>query len=224
VNIKRLRKGLIIGVLVASSVAGCSCSGNRAGKLQNSQQSITEDAFAKQQNAEPYPLAEIDDSTERANLIRRLIRFNDPNRIGYVYVFNFGKVVGYYVIKGKVTSNESQLTSSQFIVQPCSSCDRQVVDAPQDDGSYGGNETGVFFFTTANILVETDNDWLYADEPLPIDVPLLGGDVGATESAAQLAAAEQAECRAVGKAAGINLPAGQQCTPDEISKLVPKRK
>jgi len=46
---------------------------------------------------------------------------------------------------------------------PCTSCDRYVVNAPGDDGSYGANEDGIFFFTTEGAYVTTNLDYLFAE-------------------------------------------------------------
>jgi hypothetical protein len=74
-----------------------------------------------------------------------------------------------------VSSTGSQLTPTDKVVQPCSGCDRLVVDGAQDDGTYGQEDPGSFFFTTDGNLVETTLDTIYSTQPLTIDVPLLGG-------------------------------------------------
>ena len=49
-----------------------------------------------------------------------------------------------------------------------------VVNAPGDDGSYGANESGIFFFTTEGQMVTTNLDYIWSDNPLSIDTPRLG--------------------------------------------------
>jgi hypothetical protein len=49
-----------------------------------------------------------------------------------------------------------------------------VVNAPGDDGSYGANEEGIFFFTTEGAMVTTSLDYIWADNQIAIDVPRLG--------------------------------------------------
>lgn len=226
----RTRRFLALLAAIPLVVALASCTGNSgannpktASGLQKQGQQLTQQAFAQQQSAEPYPAALLRDSTERANLIRHLLRFNDPNKIGYVYIMNFGKIVGYYVIKGKVSSNDSQLTTSQLVIHDGypNGGEALAVPAPGDDGSYGANEPGVFFFTTNNVMVVTDLDYVYSDQPLPINAPVLGGDPNATESPAQLMQALKDECKAVGKAAGINSTAAKECSQEELQKIAP---
>lgn len=214
----------LVAALAVGFLTGCTSNPNRI-NIQKQGQQLTNDAFRQQQSAEPYPASALTDSTERANLIRHLLRFNDPNKIGYIYVMNFGKIVGYYVIKGKPSSNQSQLTTST-LEYGCGNNESgtcYTVPAPGDDGSYGANEDGIFFFTSDGVMVVTNLDYLYADQPLQLDVPLLGGQADAKESTADLQKALQAECASVGKAAGVSSTAGQACSEEEIKLLSPKK-
>lgn len=115
----------------------------------------------------------LDESLEKANLEEKLLRENDPNATRYVYLMNFGQIVGYYVIKGKVSSAGSQLAPEQEIVRRCSGCDAHVVDSAQDDGTFGTGDPGIFFFTADGTMVSTSLDYIEADSLLPIDVPRL---------------------------------------------------
>lgn len=162
---------LTLAALTAVSVAACD-DGKGA---QQTGQAQTEQAFSQQAAAVPYPADQLKDSLERRNIRERLLRTNKPNAIGYVYVMSFGKIIGYYTIKGKVSSTQSQMTTENLI-ENCGSCGadgRVVVNGPGDDGSYGANEPGVFFFTTEGAMVETNLDYIVADQPLPVEVPLL---------------------------------------------------
>lgn len=136
----------------------------------------TTDKIANQLlNAVPYPTAQMRDSLERRNLSKRLTRFNKPQKVGYLYLMSFGKFVGYYVVKGKISSVNSQLTNTQQTWDcgdPCTA----VVESMGDDGTFGPNEggdNGIFFFTATDVLVETTLDWVYSDTPLKINVPNL---------------------------------------------------
>lgn len=104
----------------------------------------------------------------------RLSREDDTTAIRYVYLMNFGQIVGYYVIKGGVYGADTQLAPEQEIIcryNTSESC--QAVDSAKDDGTYGGSDSGVFFITSDNILVETTLDYIQSDQPLAIDVPRL---------------------------------------------------
>jgi hypothetical protein len=113
---------------------------------------------------------------EKTNLEEKRRRENNPDAVGYLYLMNFGQVVGYYVTKGKVSSNGSQATPEQDIHWTCrsgSGCSPVVVDGPQDDGSYGQSDPGIFFFTSEGTKVVTSLDYIQSDQPLPINAPRL---------------------------------------------------
>lgn len=117
------------------------------------------------------------DTLEKVNIQEKLRRDEDGNSIGYVYVMSFGDFVGYYTIKGKISSNGSQLEPEDLVDCPydgsAESC--QTIDGPQDDGTYGAGDPGIFFFTTEGAMVVTSLDYLYADQPIAsaINVPKL---------------------------------------------------
>jgi hypothetical protein len=172
-------KRITIAVAALGLVLGLSaCSENTPDtSAQNEGQAITEQAFDQQSKAVPYPVTELKDSLERANLRDRLLRTNKPDAVGYVYLMNFGQIVGYYTIKGKVSSTQSQMTTDNLIIRKCNSgngCNDVVVNAPGDDGSYGPNESGIFFFTTEGQMVTTSLDYIWSDNPIAIDTPRLG--------------------------------------------------
>lgn len=115
------------------------------------------------------------DSLEKKNLGEKRKREENPTAVGYVYLMSFGKVLGYYVIKGKVSSNGSQAAPEEDIVWTCrhGDCLPVVVDSAQDDGSYGTGDPGIFFFTAEGVKVVTDLDYVHSDQPIPFDVPKL---------------------------------------------------
>lgn len=117
----------------------------------------------------------LDESLETKNLERKLKRENDPNAVRYIYLMSFsGNPVGYYVIKGKVSSSGSQLAPEDEYIDCGSSCG-VTADSKQDDGTYGAGDPGIFFFTADDTMVSTTLDYIESDAPLPIDVPRLGG-------------------------------------------------
>lgn len=110
---------------------------------------------------------------EIKNLKEKKRREEDPNAVRYLYLLSFGKPIGYYVTKGKISSNGSQAGPEDDIVKPCSGCDRVVVDSAQDDGSYGDGDPGIFFFTAEGVMVVTSLDYIQSDQPLALNVPKL---------------------------------------------------
>lgn len=111
------------------------------------------------------------ESLEIKNLKKKKEREEDPNVLQYVYIFSFGKPIGYYVAKGKVSSSGSQIGPELETVGGYR--DSAVVDSAQDDGSYGSGDPGIFFFTPEDIKIETTLDYILSDAPIPVDVPRL---------------------------------------------------
>lgn len=170
---------LIAAIIMVVFVTGCSNSDSPPSSHEEGQK-LTEKAFDQQSKAVPYPADQLKDSQERRNLRERLLRQNDPDRIGYVYFVQFGEFLGYWTIKGKVSSTQSQMTPADILTDDMcgSGCsEHAILEAPGDDGSYGANESGVFFFTTEGALVQLPEDaYVYADQPVGIgDIPELNG-------------------------------------------------
>lgn len=177
INLPARKLALVGAATVAFVSLGAASCGGTDGKrgAQQTGQAQTEQAFAQQQAAVPYPADAMRDSLERRNLRDRLLRTNSPSKVGYVYLLSFsGQPLGYYVIKGKVSSTQSQMTTDQLVQRyGADEGGNAVVTAPGDDGSYGQNEPGEFFFTTEGAFVETSLHYLYSDQPLPLNVPKL---------------------------------------------------
>ncbi len=115
--------------------------------------------------------SQIKDSLEKKNLERKRDREENPSAERYLYLMNFGQIVGYYVTKGKISSNASQIGPDTEVIYAHSS--GHVVDSAKDDGSYGNGDPGIFFFTSDDVMVETNFDYLQSDQPLAINVPQL---------------------------------------------------
>lgn len=120
------------------------------------------------------PPPKLQTSLERKNIARRLERINRENVTSYIYLINYGKVMAYYVISGKPSSLNSFMTPmEQLVERPGGAQTRQwmTLEAPDQDGSYGKNVEGVFFFTTEGVYVEWKGDYLWCDQPLKISQP-----------------------------------------------------
>lgn len=124
-------------------------------------------------------------SLERENIRKRLERFNDPNKIGYLYTLTAnGQIVGFYTVKGKISSVNSYLTTSEQLIcygdqhgladSAYSDYGCLTMEAPDSDGSYGTNGEAIFWFDTNDIYGEWSGDYQYFDEPLQMSsTPLL---------------------------------------------------
>jgi hypothetical protein len=134
----------------------------------------------EQKNAAVILCGEKGESQECLNLKKKFQRDNDPNRITYVYLLSWtGEFIGYYVAKGKVSSNQSQMGPMDQSMKICNYASTAecyaVVEAPGDDGSFGPNEDGIFFFTADDTKITWNGLYQQSDKPLGIKVPLLYG-------------------------------------------------
>lgn len=130
----------------------------------------TEISQAHLDKVQPAPMLQY--SLERANLIRRLKLWNNPNRVSYIYLLSaMGQVMAFYAIKGKISSVNSHLSDpTQIVGDPQSNNNGSMpslqVPSPSHDGSYGSNGNGIFFFTTSGIYVEWNGTYLLSTQPL----------------------------------------------------------
>jgi len=142
------------------------------------------------EQSQPTPV-DIDYSLERYNLIRRAYWVNGQREkalshpcpvdkpLGYVVLMLEGVgVVGNYVVDGKVSSLNSFLTpDSEFYEQEYGVDGISYGDGnnwlADVDGSYGENDTGIFFFTPDGKYIEWTGTYIYSDIPFVVDDPIL---------------------------------------------------
>ncbi len=163
-------------MLMGASNPGCngSKSVNQVSEMQNKDQLATADNFLRLSKIVPSP--KLTDTQERRNLVKRLERFNVANKISYIYLVSYGKVMAFYTVKGKVSSVNSMLTCTQQIVDDGQGHyegrgNTHVVNSPDLDGSYGSNGDAIFFFTTEDVYVEWPGEYLLSDQPLKLITP-----------------------------------------------------
>lgn len=115
------------------------------------------------------------ETLEQKNLKEKKRREESAGAVRYLYIMSFGKPLGYYVTKGKISSSGSQVGPEMEVIRRtnCSGCDWPVVDSAQDDGSYGDGDPGIFFFTADGTMVVTNLDYIQSDQPLAFNVPQL---------------------------------------------------
>jgi len=160
----------LIGVFQPGCDNG-SKSVRQVSKMQDNDQTITADNFLRLSKIIPPP--KLTDSQERRNLVKRLERFNVANKISYIYLISYGKVMAFYTVKGKVSSVNSMLTCTQqtILTDVPGRWDSHVVESPDLDGSYGSNGNAIFFFTTEDVYVEWPGEYLLSDQPLKLATP-----------------------------------------------------
>lgn len=164
-NHRRIKAAALAAALV---VATAGCTSDKP--AQNNPQA--ERNYKAQEKNDPVP--NLNDSLERANIAEHLKRNNQPDRIRYIYLLaDTGGIYSYFVIKGKVTSTGAQLTPTDDFAKKCGSCDWEVVQGPTDDGSFGGDEGGIYFFTDQGVEIQWNGRWLLTDQLLKIQTPTL---------------------------------------------------
>lgn len=164
-------KKLLLLVLVLSVgilTAGCSYD-TKVSDLQQSEQKSVADNQDKMNNTVPLPT--LNNSLERQNIKNRLEMFDDQNRISYIYLVSFGKVMSFYTVKGKITSGNKRLTSTERTIEDCAgvaNCAKFVVESPELDGTYGASSPYIFFWTTDGIYVQWSGEYMLSSEPLKL--------------------------------------------------------
>lgn len=138
----------------------------------------------QKQLTDSQPQPQLDFSLERDNLIQRVERWNDPNKLSYIYLLGEnGNVVGYFPMKGKVSSVNSALSAPEQLVDDPNTrwkenSQSQILSSPQEDGSYGENGDAIFFFLTDGTYMEWAGSYLLSDEPIKLNVePIMTYDV-----------------------------------------------
>jgi hypothetical protein len=166
---------LILGAILLTA-EDCYQSYEGQGETQKKEAKFSEQQQGRLLNAHPQPILEY--SLERVNLIERLERFNDPNKVSYIYLLSdTGQIYTFLPIKGKVSSVNSKLsTGEQIVDDPFASVGNggEVVESPQEDGSYGTNGDAIFFFAADGTYFEWNGKYLLADRPFQLsEQPLL---------------------------------------------------
>lgn len=156
---------IAVGVVVSVMLTAGSCSGE-----SDSSKNARQDRETKASTVVLCGAA--NESLECKNLKERERRNSRPNAIGYVYLYNFdGSVKGYFTIKGKVSSTQSQMAPMDVLVDGCQRTGEdcpQSMEAPGDDGSFGPNEGGIFFFTSEGVMVTYSGEYVLSDAPLKL--------------------------------------------------------
>lgn len=162
----------LLAVFSLTPLMGCRDSNIDTGKTTIAEMEHTERNQSRLLKSQPPP--HLKASLERANLINYLSDINKEDRISYIYLINYGKVMAHYTLKGKVTYCSSKLTTRDQIMSlgnTASHFTRHVIESPGLDGSYGPSEDAIFFYTTEGILIQWKGDYLWSFEPLKLTTP-----------------------------------------------------
>lgn len=136
---------------------------------------------------QPTP-TDINYSLERYNLIKRAYWVNGQREkalslpcaivkpLGYIVLFTeSGSVVGSFVVDGKVSSLNSFLTPDSEYYELSYGGSWTVYNQwlADVDGSYGANDSGIFFFTPDGKYIEWSGIYLYSDIPFEVENPVV---------------------------------------------------
>lgn len=181
--------GYVVGILGSVAVMAClvasccSCDASYGGSDLDIQ--ATSSAADRLQSNQPTP-TDIEYSLERYNLIRRTYWVNGMREkalslpcpvskpLGYVVLLNGAAVVGTFTVDGKVTSLNSYLTpDSEYYEYSAGEYGCKNNWLADVDGSYGENDSGIFFFTPDGNYYEWSGEYLYSDRPFIIESPVV---------------------------------------------------
>lgn len=182
---KILKTGMIIFLLICVVICMTGCEYEYSGSKEDMFNQIEKaDDLASSQ---PTP-TDIKYSLERYNLIRRAYWVNGQREkanafpceiekpLGYIVLFTGNTVVGKFIVDGKVSSLNSFLTPDTKYPSFDSTYNVWLADV---DGSYGENDSGIFFFTTDGKYIEWNGDYLYSDIPFTVSNPIVTYQSGA---------------------------------------------
>ena len=160
----------MIPLLIIMALSLSACDEVKGGSTAKQEQAKTEEN--QQRLLKIQPPMQLDWSLERENINKRTNLWNDENKISYIYLVSYGKVMAFYTIKGKVSSVNSQITNPEQVKWKYSSGAAGVtLPSPAEDGSYGTNGDGIFFFTTEGAYIEWAGSYMLADQPLKLTTP-----------------------------------------------------
>ncbi|OGZ21318.1 MAG: hypothetical protein A3D46_02095 [Candidatus Nealsonbacteria bacterium RIFCSPHIGHO2_02_FULL_43_13] len=146
---KKVIAVLAVIILAVAVLTSCSPMEQERNKVQ--------ERIAVLQKTQPIPTLTF--SNTRDAVIRRINRWNDPNKISYIYLLSeTGVVMSFFTVKGSVESKLSYLSPVYGVNG----------DYPDVDGTYGDNKDAIFFFTTDDVYVEWPGLYLWADQPLKL--------------------------------------------------------
>ena len=185
-----MKKKLLVVAALLIMVCLCftGCSDSKQPNASQQDINITKENAQNLASAQSTP-TDIEYSLERYNLIRRAYWVNGMRErannlpceiekpLGYIVLFSGNAVVGKFVVDGKVSSLNSFLTPSveeKKVYGYELTITQELADV---DGSYGENDSGIFFFTPDGKYVEWSGDYLYSDIPFTVDTPVVQYEV-----------------------------------------------
>ena len=185
--IARLTVAFVAALVIVTALTGCTQAESSSDVAK--QQSV-QDTLSRNQ-ATP---TDIDYSLERYNLIKRAYWVNGQREkalalpcavekpLGYIVLLSDnGAVFGRYVVDGKVTSLNSFLSPDSEHYEITGEYYYENDWLADVDGSFGENDSGIFFFTPDGNYYEWTGTYLYTDVPVEVDDPVIHVEGSADE-------------------------------------------
>lgn len=166
----------------------CGCGAAAASTYDTKDDIRAQKDVASQLAASQSTPTDIDYSLERYNLIRRAYWVNGQREmantlicgvekpLGYIVLFTGNTVVGSFVVDGKVSSLNSFLTPGsvdEAYGNSSGGYTTVTTEMADVDGSYGENDSGIFFFTPDGKYIEWTGTYLYSDIPFEVADPVV---------------------------------------------------
>lgn len=168
-NIKHFFSILLIVAVAAFAFVGCDIAPAQVDQQQVSnakKQATVQNLMSKQDTAR------IDFSMDRYLLRERLERFNDPNKMSYLYVFTPDGPAFQFTIMGKVASTSKRLTApvQKYKLATDGLVDREELGPAPDEMGVFGDSTGdaKVGMTTLGSLLEFGGFGFYIYSEVPI--------------------------------------------------------
>lgn len=162
---------VVMGIFVGCDLDATASTPTLSDNLKQGSEKIAQNQTTLEQR---QPAPKVDFSNERANLIRKVTTFNDPNKLGYIYLLSDnGQPISFFVVKGKISNLSSylvpdeQIVSDPYFYNGGSGSTHQglVIQSPDIDGSYGTNGSGIFFYEPDATYHEWNGKYFYSDKP-----------------------------------------------------------
>lgn len=188
---------LMVALCFVTALARCAINDSSAGGGTKQNIQDTQTVTDHLANSQKTP-TDIDFSLERYNLARRAYWVNGQREkantmisevekpLGYIVLFAGNTTVGRFVVDGKVSSLNSFL-SPDYIEQVDEHRGDyggnvvRSIELADVDGSYGENDSGIFFFTPDGKYVEWTGEYLYSDIPFEVGDPVVAYQEGNNE-------------------------------------------
>lgn len=163
---KKIIAGIIGLTVLLVPLAGCIEDVKPSADQVMQQQSQNKKVQAANM-MEKTPTPSFDRSLERENIINRLKVTNDPNQLTWIYPMSAGRVIGRFPVRGKITSGNKRLTSTQMYRNDLG----DTGESPDEMGAYGSSGDYVFWFDPSGQGVfQHRGDYFVTPVPYKIDL------------------------------------------------------